>query len=91
MSSLDLHTHFPFQLTLPEAIAIVCAPNSEPSIGVFRLTDPYGIEYIGQCQDQRLFHPHETTIPLYEDINNQTLHARFVSKTVELVDLRSKK
>lgn len=31
MSSMDLHTHSAYQQTLPEAIAIVCAPRSEPS------------------------------------------------------------
>jgi STAM-binding protein len=30
MSSLDLHTHSGFQRMLPEAFAVVCAPNSTP-------------------------------------------------------------
>ena len=27
LSSVDLHTHFPYQQLMPEAIAIVCAPK----------------------------------------------------------------
>lgn len=27
MSSVDLHTHYSYQLMMPEAIAIVCAPK----------------------------------------------------------------
>jgi len=30
MSSVDLHTHFPYQAMLPEAIAIVVAPSKWP-------------------------------------------------------------
>jgi len=31
MSSVDLHTQVGYQLMLPEAIAIVCAPSKQPS------------------------------------------------------------
>ena len=30
LSSVDLHTHCSYQLMLPEAIAIVCAPKHDP-------------------------------------------------------------
>ena len=30
MSSVDLHTHVGYQIMLPEAIAIVCAPSKNP-------------------------------------------------------------
>lgn len=30
MSSVDLHTHSGFQLMLPESVAVVCAPKSNP-------------------------------------------------------------
>jgi STAM-binding protein len=30
MSSVDLHTHFSYQIMLPEAVAIVCAPRFTP-------------------------------------------------------------
>ncbi|KAJ1984804.1 hypothetical protein H4R34_000424 [Dimargaris verticillata] len=59
MSSLDLHTHFSYQQMLPEAIAIVCAPQYDPSYGIFRLTDPPGMGTINQCRDKRTFHPHD--------------------------------
>lgn len=83
MSSLDLHTHFPFQLTLPESIAIVCAPTQSPNFGIFRLTDPPGINYIGNCRDSRLFHPHEQ-----DNLYSDTQHVRFVDKVTIVVDLR---
>ncbi|KAK6357173.1 hypothetical protein TWF718_001498 [Orbilia javanica] len=60
MSSVDLHTHYGFQLMLPECIAIVCAPNHEPSYGVFRLTDPEGLKTIKNCTNKGLFHPHSS-------------------------------
>ena len=37
MSSVDLHTHCFYQLMLPEAIAIVCAPKSDPEYAHFLL------------------------------------------------------
>lgn len=58
MSSVDLHTHASYQIMLPEAVAIVCAPRHTPAYGVFRLTDPPGIDVIKACT-QRGFHPHE--------------------------------
>ncbi|KAJ1960634.1 hypothetical protein IWQ62_004153 [Dispira parvispora] len=61
MSSLDIHTHFSYQQMLPEAIAIVCAPQHSPSYGIFRLTDPPGMKVINMCRDKRPFHPHENT------------------------------
>ncbi|EGX51146.1 hypothetical protein AOL_s00054g522 [Orbilia oligospora ATCC 24927] len=60
MSSVDLHTHYGFQMMLPECIAIVCAPNHEPSYGVFRLTDPGGLKTIKTCTNKGLFHPHSS-------------------------------
>jgi len=62
MSSRDLHTHFAYQVMMPESIAIVCAPSkSEPDDwGVFRLTDPPGMGTIRDCRQTGLFHPHES-------------------------------
>lgn len=59
MSSVDLHTHYSYQIMLPEAIAIVMAPtdSSSPN-GIFHLSDPGGVSVIRNCQ-QRGFHPHE--------------------------------
>ncbi|KAK6544195.1 hypothetical protein TWF694_000901 [Orbilia ellipsospora] len=60
MSSVDLHTHCGYQMMLRESIAIVCAPSSQPSWGVFRLTDPDGVRAIKNCNNTGLFHPHSS-------------------------------
>ncbi|KAF8250350.1 hypothetical protein K440DRAFT_597928, partial [Wilcoxina mikolae CBS 423.85] len=58
MSSVDLHTHAGYQLMMRESVAIVCAPSKRPSWGVFRLTDPPGVQTIVNCRQGGLFHPH---------------------------------
>jgi STAM-binding protein len=58
LSSRDLHTSAGYQVMLPEAIAIVCAPR-EGETGVFRLTDPPGLPAVLECKKPGLFHPHE--------------------------------
>lgn len=58
LSSIDLHTQNSYQIMLPEAVAIVCAPQHEPSWGIFRLTDPPGIDIIKSCKLGG-FHPHD--------------------------------
>ncbi|TAQ88703.1 hypothetical protein B7494_g2988 [Chlorociboria aeruginascens] len=51
MSSRDLHTHCGYQIMMPESIAIVW--------GVFRLTDPPGMQSVLNCRKTGLFHPHD--------------------------------
>eukprot|EP01083_Nonionella_stella_P287259 977696_1 len=82
LSSVDLHTHFPYQLTLPEAIAIVCAPTAKPDIGVFSLSDA-GIKSLKNC-DRRGFHHHSET-----DVYGPAKHCVFdqVGKC-KFIDLR---
>ncbi|KAJ7279210.1 hypothetical protein O6H91_Y380100 [Diphasiastrum complanatum] len=59
MSSVDLHTHYSYQVMLQEAIAIVMAPmDATRKYGIFRLSDPEGVQVIKQCQ-KRGFHSHE--------------------------------
>ncbi|KAJ0989148.1 hypothetical protein J5N97_007504 [Dioscorea zingiberensis] len=59
MSSIDVHTHYSYQIMLPEAIAIVMAPrDGSRTYGIFRLTTPGGMSVIRQCP-QRGFHPHQ--------------------------------
>jgi hypothetical protein len=84
MSSLDLHTHAAYQSTLKEAIAIVCAPTSEPKFvslsiqsswysdfplpcrfGIFRLTDPPGLDTVMNCRVKETFHPHPEHLAIY--------------------------
>ncbi|MEQ2250941.1 hypothetical protein ILYODFUR_006032 [Ilyodon furcidens] len=55
LSSVDLHTHCSYQLMLPEAVAIVCAPKHNDT-GVFRLTSAGMLEVSG-CR-LKGFHPH---------------------------------
>lgn len=61
LSSRDLHTHAGFQAMMPESVAVVCAPRSEPSWGIFRLTDPPGLQHVLSCTQTGLFHPHPET------------------------------
>ncbi|KAF2716197.1 hypothetical protein K431DRAFT_279463 [Polychaeton citri CBS 116435] len=59
LSSRDCHTTSGYQVMLPEAIAIVCAPRSKPDWGIFRLTDPPGLPLVLECRKPGTFHPHE--------------------------------
>ncbi|KAK4048287.1 hypothetical protein OIV83_004808 [Microbotryomycetes sp. JL201] len=87
MSSLDLHTHASYQVMLAEAIAIVCSPLHEPSVGIFRMTDPPGLETIVRCDVQGLFHPHPD-LPIYTDVDPSFGHCRVRNIPFESVDLR---
>lgn len=81
LSSVDLHTHCSFQLMLPEAIAIVCAPRHNDS-GVFRLTAP-GITEVSRCR-LKGFHPHSKDPPLFSVCKHVVLR----DSAVVLLDLR---
>ncbi|KAF7976920.1 hypothetical protein HWV62_5322 [Athelia sp. TMB] len=85
MSSVDLHTHSGFQRMLPESFAVVCAPKSEPPFGIFRLTDPPGLETILHCQEKEAFHPHPD-VPIYTDADKGHIQVREIP--IEIVDLR---
>jgi len=92
MSSLDLHTHLGYQIMLPEAIAIVCAPSKQPSWGVFRLTDPPGVKTLTDCHQKETFHPHDIPgEPIYRDCwrGSSDGHVREMpGAKLEIVDLR---
>ncbi|KAG6851603.1 hypothetical protein H0H87_000332, partial [Tephrocybe sp. NHM501043] len=64
MSSVDLHTHSGFQCMLRESFAVVCAPKSTPNFGIFRLTDPPGLDIVLKCDAKDAFHPHPDR-PIY--------------------------
>ncbi|KAK7045217.1 MPN domain-containing protein [Favolaschia claudopus] len=85
MSSVDLHTHASFQCMLPESFAVVCAPKSEPSFGIFRLTDPPGLEIVLKCTAKQAFHPHPDR-PIYTDADKG--HVQMREAALEIVDLR---
>ncbi|THU77031.1 hypothetical protein K435DRAFT_574343, partial [Dendrothele bispora CBS 962.96] len=73
MSFVDLHTHSGFQCMLPESFAVVqCAPQCNPNFGIFRLTDPPGLQTILECRAKEAFHPHpdpyrSPVLPIYTD------------------------
>lgn len=85
MSSVDLHTHAGFQRMLPESFAVVCAPKSNPPFGIFRLTDPPGLETILGCTEKAAFHPHPDQ-PIYTDADRG--HVQMKDSALEIVDLR---
>ncbi|KAH7436131.1 hypothetical protein KP509_05G004000 [Ceratopteris richardii] len=88
MSSIDLHTHYSYQVMLPEAIAIVMAPtDTTRTSGIFRLSDPGGIKTIQNCQ-RRGFHPHEQPLDgssIYEHCSHVLMSS---SLTYQVADLR---
>ncbi|XP_022760642.1 AMSH-like ubiquitin thioesterase 3 isoform X2 [Durio zibethinus] len=88
MSSVDLHTHYSYQIMLPEAIAIVMAPTDTSSPhGIFHLSDPGGVSVIRNCQ-QRGFHPHEEPLdgtPIYEHCSHVFMNPKI---KFDVVDLR---
>ncbi|KAF5192156.1 Amsh-like ubiquitin thioesterase [Thalictrum thalictroides] len=88
MSSVDLHTHYSYQIMLPEAIAIVMAPTDTSSPhGIFHLSDPGGVSVIRNCQ-QRGFHPHEEPddgSPIYEHCSHVYMNP---TSKFDVVDLR---
>jgi len=85
MSSVDLHMHSGFQRMLPESFAVVCAPNSTPNIGIFRLTDSPGLQTILDCQVTEAFHPHSERA-IYTDADKG--HVQICVLPLEIVDLR---
>uniref|UniRef100_A0A665VEF5 MPN domain-containing protein n=1 Tax=Echeneis naucrates TaxID=173247 RepID=A0A665VEF5_ECHNA len=81
LSSVDLHTHCSYQLMLPEAVAIVCAPKHNDT-GVFRLTGP-GMSEVSGCR-LKGFHPHSKEPPLFTVCK----HVVVRDSKVSLLDLR---
>lgn len=88
LSSIDLHTQYSYQVMLPEAVAIVMAPTDpERKSGIFRLTDPGGINVVRRC-DERGFHPHPETedgSPIYENCSDVYINPNL---SFEIFDLR---
>lgn len=88
MSSIDVHTHYSYQIMLPEAVAIVMAPtDSSRTHGIFRLTTPGGMSVIRQCQ-QRGFHPHDPPPdggPIYDTCTDVYLNPDL---KFDVIDLR---
>jgi len=83
LSSVDLHTHCSYQLMMPEAIAIVCAPKYNET-GYFTLTTNHGLDCIASCRLQG-FHPHPSNPPLFEVASHIEVHP---NAPVSVVDMR---
>ncbi|CAK6983165.1 AMSH-like protease [Scomber scombrus] len=81
LSSVDLHTHCSYQLMLPEAVAIVCAPKHNDT-GVFRLTAA-GVSEVSGCR-LKGFHPHCKEPPLFTVCK----HVMVRDSKISLLDLR---
>ncbi|XP_076024020.1 AMSH-like protease [Genypterus blacodes] len=81
LSSVDLHTHCSYQLMLPEAIAIVCAPKHNDT-GVFRLSSS-GMMEVSVCR-LKGFHPHSKDPPLFTVCK----HVLVRDSKINLLDLR---
>ncbi|KAM8706646.1 hypothetical protein ACLKA7_010846 [Drosophila subpalustris] len=82
LSSVDLHTHCSYQMMMPEAIAIVCAPKYNTT-GFFILTPHYGLDYIAQCR-QSGFHPHPNDPPLFMDAQHIKMDSQAKIKVIDL-------
>jgi len=83
MSSVDLHTHAPYQALLPEAVAVVVAPTDNAKrVGVFRLTEPAGLQTVMACTLTG-FHQHPADVEIYQDVNIDWKNRPF-----ETVDMR---
>ncbi|OMP10024.1 JAB1/Mov34/MPN/PAD-1 [Corchorus olitorius] len=88
MSSIDVHTHYSYQIMLPEAVAIVMAPrDGSRKHGIFRLTTPGGMSVIRQCQ-RRGFHPHDQPPdggPIYSSCTDVYMNPNL---NFDVIDLR---
>lgn len=88
MSSIDVHTHYSYQVMLPEAVAIVMAPTDRSKKhGIFRLTTPGGMSVIRNC-DLRGFHAHDPPPcggPIYAQCTDVYMNPNF---KFEVIDLR---
>ncbi|KAL5019088.1 hypothetical protein ScPMuIL_004810 [Solemya velum] len=85
LSSVDLHTHCPYQLMMPEAIAIVCSPKHGQT-GIFTMTVEKGLPLVSQCR-QSGFHVHPSEPPLFENCS----HVQLVdNEKITVADLRSR-
>lgn len=88
MSSIDVHTHYSYQIMLPEAVAIVMAPrDTSRKHGIFRLTTPGGMSTIRNC-NLRGFHAHDSPPdggPIYKSCTDVYMNP---SVKFEVIDLR---
>lgn len=82
LSSIDLHTHAPYQKMLPEAVAIVVAPSAHQT-GLYSLSE-WGLGFILACR-QTGFHPHSNESDIYGEPSHVLLDD---NGHVEVLDFR---
>ncbi|XP_052185023.1 AMSH-like ubiquitin thioesterase 2 isoform X2 [Diospyros lotus] len=75
-------------IMVPEAVAIVMAPTDKSrGYGIFRLTDPGGMDILKECQEKE-FHSHREPAggrPLYEHCSHVFVNPNLI---LEIFDLR---
>lgn len=60
------------------------------SFGIFRLTDPPGLDLIKECRYSG-FHKHPEHVQIYQELKGPESHAQMASGlALEIVDLRNK-
>lgn len=82
LSSIDLHTHAPYQKMLPEAVAIVVAPAAQQT-GLYSLSE-WGLGFILACRLTG-FHPHSNESDIYGEPSHVIIDE---SVKVEVLDFR---
>lgn len=85
LSSVDLHTHYPYQCLMTESVAIVCSGKFN-EIGYFMISPGQGMNEIGGCSKTG-HHPHRTVPPLFESCDH--VHVS-TSHSIIIVDWRNK-
>jgi len=85
LSSVDLHTHYSYQLMLSDAVAIVLSPKHQPNSGVFHCT-PEGMKALTGCKRMG-FHKHEEPFPLFVPATHHAWDAD-PAHNAQFIDLR---
>jgi len=86
LSSIDLHTHFSYQIMMPEAIAIVMAPSKVPNRGVFHVT-PEGLDGLKDC-GRSGFHQHANSDTLWGPVSHVNIDSSKTAPAYKFHDLR---
>ncbi|CAF0803905.1 unnamed protein product [Adineta steineri] len=82
LSSVDLHTHLPYQMLMQEAIAIVISPKYNET-AIFSLTTDTGIQVLSTCKKTG-FHEHINHPPLFLPASHTVYDPALQCKMVDL-------
>jgi len=86
LSSIDLHTHYSYQIMMPEAIAIVMAPSKVPNRGVFNIS-PLGLDSLKDC-NRTGFHQHKNSDKLWGPVSHVNIDTSRNAPAFKFYDLR---